>query len=68
MLSPMLFAVYSSTGHHQQEDGDEGCHEETHLCRRPGPGGEWQTGMQAMNRSWLSSSPIYDNCSCVYTH
>ena len=22
----------------------EGCHEETPLCRRPGPGGEWQTG------------------------
>ena len=37
-------AVHSSTGHHQQEDGDEGCHEETPLCRRPGPGGEWQTG------------------------
>ena len=37
-------AVHSSTGHHQQEDGSEGCHEETHLGRRPGPGGEWQTG------------------------
>ena len=37
-------AVHSSTGPHQQEDGDEGCHEETPLCRRPGPGGEWQTG------------------------
>ena len=23
------------TGPHQQEDGDEGCHEETTLCRRP---------------------------------
>ena len=42
MLSPLLFiAVY---GPHQQEDGGEGCHEETPLCRRPGPGGEWQTG------------------------
>ena len=37
-------AVHSSTGPHQQEDGGEGCHEETPLCRRPGPGGEWQTG------------------------
>ena len=37
-------AVYISTGPHKQEDGDEGCHEETPLCRRPGPGGEWQTG------------------------
>ena len=36
--------VHSSTGPHQQEDGDEGCHEETPLCGRPGPGGEWQTG------------------------
>ena len=37
-------AVHISTGPHKQEDGDEGCHEETPLCRRPGPGGEWQTG------------------------
>ena len=37
-------AVHSSTGPHQQEDGGEGCHEDTPLCRRPGPGGEWQTG------------------------
>ena len=37
-------AVHISTGPHQQEDGGEGCHEETPLCRRPGPGGEWQTG------------------------
>ena len=37
-------AVYISTGLHKQEDGDEWCHEETPLCRRPGPGGEWQTG------------------------
>ena len=36
--------VHSSTGPHRQEDGDEGCHEETPLCRRPGPGGEWNTG------------------------
>ena len=39
VLSPLLF-----TGPHQQEDGGEGCHEDTPLCRRPGPGGEWQTG------------------------
>ena len=26
-------AVHSSTGPHQQEDGGEGCHEETPLCR-----------------------------------
>ena len=37
-------AVHSSTRPHQQEDGGEGCVEETPLCRRPGPGGEWQTG------------------------
>ena len=37
-------AVRSSTGPHQQEDGDKGCHEETPLCRLLGPGGEWQTG------------------------
>ena len=36
-------AVYSSTGPHQQENGGDGCHGETPLCRRPGPGGEWQT-------------------------
>ena len=36
--------VRSSTGPHQQEDGDEGCHEETPLCRRRDLGGEWQTG------------------------
>ena len=44
ILTPQS-AVHSSTGPHQQEDGDEGCHEETPLCRRPGPGGEWQTGI-----------------------
>ena len=32
--------VHNSTGPHQQEDFDEGCHEEILLCRRPGPGGE----------------------------
>ena len=37
-------AVHSSTGPPQQEDGDEGCHEETPLYRRPDPGGERQTG------------------------
>ena len=37
-------AVHSSTGSHQQEDGGEGCREETPLCSRPDPGGEWQTG------------------------
>ena len=25
-------AIHSSTGPHQQEDGGEGCHEETPLC------------------------------------
>ena len=34
----------SYTVPHKQEYGYEGCHEETPLCRRPGPGGEWQTG------------------------
>ena len=38
-------AVHSSSGPHRQEDGGEKCHEETPLCRRPGPGGEWQTGV-----------------------
>ena len=37
-------AVHSRTGPHQQEDVGEGCHEETLLCRRPGPGGESKTG------------------------
>ena len=37
-------AVHNSTGPHQLEDGDEGCHEETPLCRPPGPGSELQTG------------------------
>ena len=27
-----------------------GCHEETPLCRRPGPGGEWQTGATGYTR------------------
>ena len=36
--------VHISTGPHKQEHVDEGCHEETPPCRRPGPGGEWQTG------------------------
>ena len=42
-------AVHSSTGPHQQEDGGEGCHEETPICRRPGPGGEWQIGATGDN-------------------
>ena len=42
-------AVHSSTGPHQQEAGGEGCHEETSLCRRPGPGDEWQTGATGGN-------------------
>ena len=37
-------AVPSCIGTHQHEDGDEGCHEETPLCQRPGPRNEWQTG------------------------
>ena len=41
--------VHSSPGPHQQEDGGEGCHEETPLCRRTGPGGEWQTKGQGLN-------------------
>ena len=36
-------AVRSSTGPHQQEGGDEVCHEETALSRPPDPVGEWQT-------------------------
>ena len=27
----------------------EGCHEETRLCRRPDPGGEWRTGLEEWN-------------------
>ena len=34
-------AVHSSTGPNQQEEGGKGRHEETPLCRRPGPGGEY---------------------------
>ena len=37
-------AIHISTGPHKQEHVDEGCHEETPLSRRPGSGGEWQTG------------------------
>ena len=37
-------AVHISARPHKQEHGDEGCQGETPLCRRPGPGGEWQTG------------------------
>ena len=48
VLSPLLF-IAVCTGPHQQEDGGEGCHEETILCRRPGPGGEWQTGATGDN-------------------
>ena len=49
MLSPLLCMVVGPTGPHQQEDGGEGCHEETSLCRRPGHGGEWQTGATGDN-------------------
>ena len=48
VLSPLLF-IAVLTGPYQQEDGDEGCHEETPQCRRPGPGGEWQTGATGDN-------------------
>ena len=41
VLSPLMFIAVLP---HQQEAGGEGCHEETPQCRRPGPGGEWQTG------------------------
>ena len=54
--SVLSAAVHTSSGPNQQEDRDKGCHEGTHPCRRPGPCGEWQTGMQEVNRSWLSSS------------
>ena len=40
--------VHSTTGTHQQEESDEECHEETNY-RRPGPGGEWQTGATGDN-------------------
>ena len=32
VLSPLLFIAVGPTGPHQQEDGGEGCHEETPLC------------------------------------
>ena len=40
VLSLLLF-IAVPTGHHQQKDGGEGCHEETPLCSRPGHA--WQT-------------------------
>ncbi len=43
--SVLSAAVHTSSGPNQQEDRDKGCHE-----------GEWQTGMQDVNRYWLSSS------------
>ena len=43
VLRPLPFKAVL-TGPHQQEYGDEGRHDETPLCRRPDPGGEWQTG------------------------
>ena len=49
VLSPMLFVEVGPTGPHQQEANHEGCHGETPLCRRPGPGGEWQTGSTGDN-------------------
>ena len=48
VLSPLRF-IAVPTGPHQQEDGGEGCHEEASLCRRPGPGDEWQTGATGDN-------------------
>ena len=58
VLSPL------STAPHQKEDGGEGCHEETPLCRQPGLGGEWQTGAtgytggveRAVNQTYLRIS------------
>ena len=45
VLSPLLFmSDWMDLNPHTQEHGDEGCHEETPLCRWPGPDGEWQTG------------------------
>ena len=49
VLSPLVFIAVGPTGPHQQEDGGEGYHEEIPLCRRPGHGGEWQTGATGDN-------------------
>ena len=48
MLSPLLFI--SVLDLISRNIGDEGCHEETPLCRRPDPGGEWQTGVTGVER------------------
>ena len=36
----------------QQEDGGEGCHEETPLCRRPGPGANGQPELREILDEW----------------
>ena len=64
-------AVHSSIEPHHQEDGDDGCHEETPLCRRPGPGGEWQTGATGdtegverfVYQTWADNLPREDGCA-----
>ena len=68
VLSPLLFIAVHCTGPHQQEDGGEGCHEETSLCRRPGPGDEWQTGATGdtggverfVYQTWAETEPRED--------
>ena len=44
--------VVTSTGPHQQEDGGERCHEETPLCRRPGPGANGKQELQETLEEW----------------
>ena len=53
VLSPLLFiAVLDLISRKTSiKDGGEGCHEETPLCRRSGPGGEWQTGRRPVNET-----------------
>ena len=48
VLSPLLFITILDLISWKTVHG-EGCHEETPLSRRPGPGGEWQTGATGDN-------------------
>ena len=52
-LSPL--PVHSSTGPHQQEDGDEGCHEDTPPCGRPSCPW-WQMANWSYRRHWMSGT------------
>ena len=60
--------VHSSTGPHQQEDGDEGCHEETSLCRRSGPWWRMEQSSyrdtggveRVVDQAWAETQPIED--------